>query len=417
MRLVHAADLHIDSPLRGLERYEGAPVDQIRGATRRAFENLIDLCLRESADALLLAGDLYDGDWKDYGTGLFFAAQLARLRDSGARVYLVRGNHDAASQVTRSLKLPDHCRELRTGGPETVIDEALGLAIHGQGFATREVSDDLAAGYPEAVPGLLNVGLLHTSLDGRAGHASYAPASLATLRSRGYDYWALGHVHEREVVSTEPWVVFPGNLQGRHARETGAKGATLIEVADGRIVSVAHRELDVVRWARCEVDATDAASPADVIDLFAARIEEAVAEADGRLLAARFVLSGASRAHAALVAREEHWLSEIRACALDRVGEAAWIEKIQLRTRASVDLDALARQDDAVGHLIRALRAVRGSPESLLELAGELADLRKALPAEVREGEDGLRLDDPAWLAEALADVERGILPRLLSED
>jgi len=417
MRLLHAADLHLDSPLRGLERYEGAPVDQIRGATRRAFENLIELCLAERVDALLLAGDLYDGDWKDYGTGLFFAAQLARLRESGTRVYIIRGNHDAASQVTRSLKLPEHCRDLYTGRPESVLDEALGLAIHGQGFATREVSEDLAAEYPEAVPGLLNVGLLHTSLNGRPGHAAYAPTSLATLRSKGYDYWALGHVHEREVVSTDPWVVFPGNLQGRHARETGAKGATLVEVVDGRIRSVTHRDFDVVRWARCEIDVSEAGAPSDVLDLVAARLEHALAGADGRLLATRLVLHGPSRAHAALVAREEHWVSEIRACAIDRGGDAAWIEKVQLRTRAEVDLDGLARHDDALGHLIRALRGVRESPAGLLELAGELADLRKALPHELREGEDGLRLDDPEWLAEALADVERGILPRLLSGD
>src|SRR5688572_17676287 len=99
MKFVHAADLHIDSPLRGLERYEGAPVDVVRGATRRALENLVDLCVSEGAAFLLLAGDMFDGDWRDYGTGLYFVSQMVRLRQAQIPVYLVRGNHDAASQV------------------------------------------------------------------------------------------------------------------------------------------------------------------------------------------------------------------------------------------------------------------------------------------------------------------------------
>jgi len=79
-RFIHAADIHLDSPLRGLDRYDGAPVEEIRGATRRALENLVDVCLAERVAFLLIAGDIYDGDWKDYNTGLFFHRQMSRLR-------------------------------------------------------------------------------------------------------------------------------------------------------------------------------------------------------------------------------------------------------------------------------------------------------------------------------------------------
>src|SRR5262245_22532176 len=205
MKFVHAADLHLDSPLRGLVRYDGAPVERMRAATRHALVNLVDLCLAEDAAFLLLAGDLFDGDWRDYGTGLFFLSEMARLRPAGIHVYLVRGNHDAASHVTRYLKLPEHVHELSWRRPETLVLEDRGVAIHGQSFATRAVTEDLATHYPDAIRDLLNVGLLHTCADGREGHERYAPCSVETLRNKGYDYWALGHVHAREVLARDPW--------------------------------------------------------------------------------------------------------------------------------------------------------------------------------------------------------------------
>ncbi len=125
LRFLHAADIHLDSPLRGLERYEGAPVEEIRGATRRAFENLVDLAVSEKVAFLLLAGDLYDGDWKDYNTGLFFAAQMRRLDEAGIPVFLIAGNHDAASQITRSLRPPSNVTVLSTKKPETRLIEEL----------------------------------------------------------------------------------------------------------------------------------------------------------------------------------------------------------------------------------------------------------------------------------------------------
>jgi DNA repair protein SbcD/Mre11 len=200
VKLVHAADLHLDSPLRGLERYPGAPAERMRGATRAALQNLVDLCIRERAGLLVLAGDLYDGDWPDYATGMFFATQMLRLAEANIEVAWIRGNHDAVSVITRHLRLPSHVRELPYGHAATEAYPDLGVAVHGQGFVQREVVDDLAKGYPERIPSLLNVGLLHTALEGRELHGRYAPTTLDVLRSKGYDYWALGHVHTREVV-------------------------------------------------------------------------------------------------------------------------------------------------------------------------------------------------------------------------
>ncbi|HEY8945858.1 MAG TPA: DNA repair exonuclease, partial [Polyangiaceae bacterium] len=268
MKFVHAADLHIDSPLRGLERYEGAPAELIRGATRRAVEHLVDLCLAEGAHLLLLAGDLYDGDWRDYSTGLFFCQQMARLREADTQVVWIRGNHDAASRLTQHLRPTDNVHELPHARPATLelhVD-GVSVAVHGQSFQKVKTTEDLSQRYPEPLSGALNLGLLHTALDGREGHDAYAPCRVETLVNKGYEYWALGHVHQREEVRQDPWIVFPGNLQGRHARETGKKGATLVTVRAGRIVEVEHRALDEVRWANIVFDASVAASADDVVD-------------------------------------------------------------------------------------------------------------------------------------------------------
>ena len=415
MKFVHAADLHLDSPLRGLVRYEGAPVDRIRGATRRALQNLVDLCLAETVDLLLIAGDLYDGNWKDYSTGLFFAKEMSRLRHAGIPVVLIRGNHDAASQITKHLQLPDNVIELSTRKPETRILESLGVAVHGQGFGTRAVTEDLAVRYPDAVAGLLNIGLLHTCATGREGHENYAPCTVETLASKGYDYWALGHVHQREVVARDPWIVFPGNTQGRHARETGPKGATLVTVDGSRISDVSHRPLDVVRWLVCDVDTAAAASSDDVIDLAQQRLEAAAAEGEGRTLAVRLQLLGATRAHDALQAERERWEQTLRALANDMAGEGAWLEQVRFATAPQHDAAELAARDDAIGQVVRSLREMVADPAAGERLLSEFADLRRKLPHDVRDGEDGVRLDDADTLRDALVDVERLLLPRLLS--
>jgi DNA repair exonuclease SbcCD nuclease subunit len=413
VKFVHAADIHLDSPLCGLDRYDGVPVELFRGATRKALAALVDLCLDERADFLLLAGDVYDGNWKDYRTGLHFGAEMARLKAGGIPVFLVRGNHDAESEITRHLRLPDNVHPFPTGRAES--DRAtlahLGVAVHGQGFASRAVSEDLAREFPDRAGGSFNIGLLHTSLDGRPGHDPYAPTTLDILRGKGYDYWALGHVHRREVVAKDPWVVFPGNLQGRHARETGAKGATVVSVEGGRVSAVEARALDAVRFAACEIDLAGAAGADAALDQVRAALAAAAAAAEGRPVAARVLLSGRTRAHAALAADRDRFVSEVRNAANDAAPGMVWVERVDLATRTVLDLDALARRDDAIGELVQALRDLKGDDLALAELAPALDDLKRKLPPELR---DTVRLDDPAFLRAMLDEVEQLLLPRLI---
>ncbi len=414
---LHAADIHLDSPLCGLERYAGAPVDEIRGAARRAFENLVQLAISEEVDLVLIAGDLYDGDWKDYNTGLFFVSQMSRLQAAGIRVFLIAGNHDAASQLTKALRPPANVHSFATRRPESVVLEDLGIVIHGQGFATRSVAADLSADYPLAQPGLFNIGMLHTSLDGRPGHDCYAPCTLDGLRSRGYQYWALGHVHRREIVSEAPWVVFPGNIQGRHAREPGDKGCTLVAVENDRVVSVEHRTVDVVRWSICDTDVTGVDQLEEVYVRVAEGLNDAVEAAQGRLLAARIRLTGSCPLHQELVVQHEQVLNECRSLALADGGDRVWIEKVIVNTSLSAGAVAARMRGDALGELLRAIDEWEVDDERLAELAEQVDDLAKRLPIELRTGHDAFDPRAPEILRASLEEVKESLSQRLLAPD
>jgi DNA repair exonuclease SbcCD nuclease subunit len=414
MKFVHAADIHLDSPLCGLERYEGAPAERLRGATRGALRNLVRLCLDEEVSFLLVAGDLYDGDWRDYNTGLFFAKEIARLTREGIAVVIARGNHDAASQITRNLRLPEGVFELSTERAETLRLNDLNVAIHARSYAERDVFEDLSAQYPHALGDAFNIGMLHTALDGREGHQRYAPCRLDALLSKGYQYWALGHVHRREVLSTEPWALFCGNLQGRHARESGPKGATLVTVEGARVASAEHRALDVVRWACLSVDVSEAASGDDVVDLVRSKLEAEAAAGGERMLAVRISVAGVSRAYSDLARDPERWQNQIRALASE-LAETVWVERVLFNTRSTVDSASLLTRDDPVGALVRSIRASRSDSTLLRQLGGEMEELRRQLPAELRQLEEPLDLADPEQLAAFIDEAEQLLLPRLLS--
>lgn len=414
-KFIHTADVHLDSPLRGLERYDGAPLERIRGATRQALKNLVELAIAEEVDLVLIAGDLYDGDWKDYNTGLFFAAEMTRLREAGIKVYLISGNHDAGSQIHRQLRMPDNVHRLSAKRPETVLLEHLGVAIHGQGFARPAVTDDLAAGYPMAVADFFNIGLLHTSANGREGHAPYAPCSVAGLIAKGYDYWALGHVHKREILCEQPLIVFPGNLQGRHIRESGAKGCTLVTVEDGQITAAEHRELDVLRWCRLPVDVSGSNSPEEVIDAAGEAITDELAQHGDHLLAVRLDIMGSCKAHNELALQTDHWTNEMRLTATDISAGNVWIEKIKLNTAVQANLEELLQRHDAIGGLLRSIRRLTEDDDAIRDLLDQCADFARRLPVELQHGEDAIDTETAEGRREIMENVQQILVARLLA--
>ena len=413
---LHAADLHLDSPMHKLEAYEGAPVEELRNATRRAFENLVRLAVTEGVAFVVIAGDLYDGDWRDYNTGLHFTAQMRRLREAGIPVFLTAGNHDAASRITRTLRLPEGVRLFPSDRPATFLLDTPEVAVHGQSFATPAVRKDLASGYPEPVPGRFNVGILHTCATGREGHEPYAPCSLETLRDKGYGYWALGHVHRRETLLEDPPAVFPGNTQGRHVRETGAKGCMVVSVDDQGRARAAFHPLDAARWFVEEIDASEAAGGYDVVDGAAARFEALLEENPGLPLVVRVRITGASRAHEELASDLEQWTNEVRAAALEIGGGRLFVEKVQVRTGATVDAGPGSASSGPVQELLRTLDEIGSDPEALDTLGLVLDDLQRKLPRELRESEGAPAPGDPDWVRGILEQVRPMLVRRLVRE-
>jgi DNA repair exonuclease SbcCD nuclease subunit len=287
------------------------------------------------------------------------------------------------------------------------------VAVHGQGYAVREVRDDLARAYPDAVPGLFNIGLLHSALSGRAGHQPYAPTSLDVLRGKGYHYWALGHVHQREILGQSPWIVFPGNLQGRHIRETGAKGCTLVTVDEGQVRQVEQRDLDVLRWQECRVGADGCDSQEELFRILRSQLEEVRAEAAGRPLAVRLIFTGACALHDWLHRHAAHWTQECRALAV-QFGDL-WLEQVRLETRPEGDLEDLFDDSAPLAGLAGAIRDIRLAPDLTGQIP-ELAELQAKLPSELTGGDDPFDLDDEAQRARLEEDVRDLLLGRLLGQ-
>lgn len=416
MKFIHAADIHLDSPLHRLEVYEGAPVDEIRHASRRAFENLIELALAEAVDFVLIAGDLFDGEWRDYNTGLFFVNQVRRLNDQHIPVFIVSGNHDAASHVTKSLPYPGNVTLFSHKTPETRVIETLGAAIHGQSFAKPAITDNLAAAYPDPVPGHFNIGLLHTSVTGREGHENYAPCNVHDLTNKGYDYWALGHVHQYEMVSIDPPVVFPGCIQARHIRETGPKGCVIVTVEDGSIPRVDSHFLDVVRWEHLEIDASPFTTENQCLDTFQNTLHKAAEMHSPLPLVARVTFTGQTEIHKHLSADPERCKQVVRSAALTVAGDRVWIEKVKILTRPQGKNPSPDPDSGPALALNQYLEVLRSDPTALSFLGDSLTDLIRKLPPELRQNGQFLRSDDPEYIRNLL-DQSYALLIQKLEED
>ena len=410
MRFIHAADIHLDSPLRGLGSYEDMPVDVVRGATRAAFTRLVDQALALEVDFMVIAGDLYDGDWKDHNTGIYFARQMGRLSNGGIPVYLLHGNHDAESVMTKRLELPPGVHVFKANRPGTFVLEQHRVALHGRSFPQAAVTENMVAGYPDPKPGYFNIGVLHTALEGYSQHANYAPCTLEQLQQRGYQYWALGHVHEYCVFPGDVPVVFPGNLQGRHIREQGPRGAVLVTCQDSEVVSIERLEVDVLRWQGITVDVSRCAARSEVLTCIRRAFDDVLStQPADKPCVLRLHLQGRTALHGELIGAQAQLRADVVAMMAAAAGERLWLEKLKVETkplserRAAVDNDDLAVLLDEAAADPELHEALRAGLQPLLDRAP--FELNEQLPVfgMLREGE----------LADLTEDAAAAVLDRL----
>lgn len=384
MRFIHAADIHLDSPLNGLSAYPDAPAEQLRSATRDAFVQLVDRAIEEAVDFMVIAGDLYDGSWRDYNTGIFFCREMGRLKRAGIPAYVLFGNHDAESEMTRKLELPDNVHAFGANKPQTFKIDKLAVSLHGQSFKQRDVTTNLVTAYPAPTVGHFNIGVLHTALEGYASHATYAPCTVDELQAKGYQYWALGHVHDFEQWVGAATIVFPGNLQGRNIRECGRRGAVLVSVDGEGGVEVERIFIDILRWEQVPVDASDCETLEEVVRK-TGRALEAILNTDGEVpRAARITITGKTRAHGELFGLEAQLRNEVLAQIASIGNERLWLEKVRLQTNPLVDAVTLHERMDAFTDLQVILEEAATDVAFIEELQTALAPFAGKAPLDLQ---------------------------------
>lgn len=403
-RFVHAADIHLDSPLRSLAMRDADLAAMIGNATRQAFKHIIKLCLDERVDALLLSGDLYDGEQTSMKTARFLAEQVRRLHEAGIRVFVIRGNHDALSKITKELTFPEEIKIFGGRAEAVTIERGKGdfpVAIHGISFAQPHAPESLLPKFRPPHDGTINIALLHTSLGGSPEHDAYAPCSEADLHASGFHYWALGHVHKRSVATGASTIVMPGMPQGRDINEAGAKSVSLVTIADDRSIHIEERVTSVAQFERVAVDLGGVGEWREAVGRIAGALERARGAVASEHLVARLQLSGATP----LAWRLRRDIDLMKSEADDRAAVLGrcWVEKVDINRVAS-PAAAAAQPADPVAELRRLIAdEIVPSEHFRAEVATIVDELISQLPQELRSL---LGKDEPSQAA-ALVGLSR----------
>jgi DNA repair exonuclease SbcCD nuclease subunit len=348
-------------------------------ATFDAYQNIIDLCIRERVDALLVAGDIFDGADRSLRAQLKLVDGLNRLESAGIRSFICHGNHDPLSGWEAQLVLPSGCYRFgeEVGGSAVFSDEPERVIVYGISYPQGEVRENLAPRFNEVEPGRFTIGLLHANVDNNPEHDSYAPCTINDLMRPPIDYWALGHVHTRQVLHQDrPTVVYPGNPQGRHPNEPGARGVYLVDVTDSGDTHLQFRPVDVVRWETVEINIGGMEIEQHLFDAIDQKVVSCSEVADGRSVVFRLVLTGRGSLHRSLM--RPNVIPDI----LEKINDISthahpwlWCERVQIATASLLDREQVLQREDFVGDLARLCGEFREDPEALSELRQALSEL------------------------------------------
>jgi len=381
-RFVHTADLHLDSPLKSLALRDPELAHRIDGATRAALLGIVNLCIEQRVDALLIAGDLYDGEQRSMHTAAYLSAQLRKLRDANIPVFVIRGNHDAESRLTKELTLPDNVHVFSARGESMPLLDG-GVVIHGVSFKDVHATQSLLPKYNPPIANAINIGMLHTSIAGGAGHDDYAPCSLGDLTGFGYDYWALGHIHKRAVHAQRPAVVMPGNPQGRHINEDGPRSVSLVAIDELGEVVIEEHHVNSAQFEQLQVDVGGQDDWTRLPDLFTAALRNLRDSVNSDELIVRLQLRGETALHHKL--HRDHDLLIAIAHEVAEAIEHVSIDSISLRAVSRLPRLVPAETSDALVQLSRLISSeVIQSVEAQQLGAQEISQLSGKLPPEIR---------------------------------
>ncbi|KAF0122457.1 MAG: metallophosphoesterase [Xanthobacteraceae bacterium] len=392
-RFVHTADLHLDSPMKSLALRNADLAELVGGASRIALQRIVELCLEERVDALIIAGDLYDGDQTSMKTARFLAMQMARLNEADIKVLKVRGNHDAASRITAELVLPP-CVTIFGGRGDNVElgSAACPVAIHGVSFAKPQAPESLL---PKFKP---------------PHDDTYAPCSLADLDRSGFRYWALGHIHMRSEHNGNAHVVMPGIPQGRDINEAGPKTVSLVTVGDDGTIAVEERAVSTAEFQRVPVDVGGLTQWTDLVTKVATSLERVRDSVDAEHVIVRPHLHGATPLHFRMLRDRDLLLAEAEKAA-EQTGRT-WIDRLiveagPVRSGFADATDPLIELEDLMGRACADLE-IRQQVEELVsmlitDLPPELRDLAGHGDDELSRFIDGLLADGSTEVLAKLA--------------
>ena len=376
LRFVHAADFHLDSPFTGVRETEPHVAAILRGATFGAYERVITLCIDRGVDALLVAGDIFDGADRSLAAQIQFVRGLERLNDAGIRAFICHGNHDPLDGWGARLTMPPNVHQFGDSAEAVPVDPQVpsGPVVCGISYPTREMRSSLLPGFPAREPGRFTIGMLHANVGTSTGHEAYAPCSLEDLVATGYDYWALGHVHTRAIVRDQaPLVVYPGNTQGRHPNERGPRGVYVVGVDDDGAMSPEFVAVDAVRWEQLDVRIDSIEDDGALINRLETEVEDRLNRADDRHLVYRIRLRGRGPVHESIAraGNIDGLRTQLNGVWANRV-PFAFCGGILDETRSEFDRAALREGKDFIGDFLALADQV-----SLDE--GLVADLQQAL--------------------------------------
>ena len=414
-RFIHTADLHLDSPFKGLSEIAPALQSALRDATFQAFENIITLCLKRKVTFLVISGDIHDAANRSLRSLVRLRSAFERLAEHDISVFMCHGNHDPLSGWVTKFTWPSN---VTVFGPHEVEDRPVLqdgreiARVFGISYPTERVMDNLVKAFRKPADAPWSMGVLHTNVGQDPNHLNYAPCQLEDLIRTGMNYWALGHVHTHRVLhERDPLAVYPGNPQGRHAREQGARGCYFVEVDNVGHERYEFIPVDMVRWYERPLSIEGLRDFDELLSRFEHHVQDIRRVSVGRGAIVRWRLEGRGPLHRefAKSGRMEDLLATVR----EKWGDGSafvWSETLVDRTSREIDLDVLRQEENLLGDF---LRLAETNDERMLQ------EIRQTLDPLFDDPRSHRYLNTPSdgQLREWLKEAERLGLDRLLMND